>query len=65
LVSVERIDTANSFMTLLRFIDGNTTQEIQVFVWDADSIVSTLQGLTTQDMELLYGKEGTEQVIVW
>ncbi len=65
MVSVERIDTAKSFMTLLKFIDGNSAQEIQVFAWDADNIISTLQALSTQDMETMYDNEGTSQVMVW
>jgi len=64
-VSVERIDTAKSFMTLLRIIDGNTAQEIHVFAWEVDNIISTLQALSTQDMETMYDNEGTLEVVVW
>ena len=45
-ISVEREDLPESFVTILRFINGNETQEIQVYKWEANAIESKVKGLS-------------------
>lgn len=65
MVEVERIDTPNSFITILKFKDGNTAQEIPVFIWEVENVIQNLKKFAQKDMDEFYIKKGTEKVLAW
>lgn len=65
MVKVERIDQNKSFETVLKFINGNETQEIRVYVWEADAIETALQSLSLSALNQFYTKSGTTTVKEW
>jgi len=65
MVKVERIDQNKSFETVLKFINGNETQEIRVYVWEADVIETALQSLSLSALNQFYTKSGTTTVKEW
>jgi len=65
MVSVEREDKAKSFIAILRFIDGNEAQEIQVYKWEADAIQAKLQGLSKATVNTMYNLEGKATIKEW
>lgn len=65
MVEVERIDVPNSFQTILKFNDGNTSQEIPVFSWEADAIESKLMSIDSVTINQIYTKTGKKPVKTW
>ena len=65
MVSVERIDFEKSFVTCLRFVDGNEAQEIQVYAWEADNIENALKNLPLATVMAMYNKEGKSVIKDW
>ena len=65
MVSVEREDLPQSFISILRFINGNKAQEIQVYKWEADNIVAQLQGLSLNTVNTIYNLTGKSTVKTW
>ena len=65
MVKVERVDHPKSFITTLIFSNGNETQEIQVYVWEADAIETKIQNISLQQVGALYNKEGISVVKEW
>ena len=65
MVSVEREDIAGSFISILRFINGNKSQEIQVYKWEANNIVTALQGLSLNTINTMYNLTGKSTVKTW
>lgn len=65
MVSVEREDLPESFVSILRFKNGNKAQEIQVYKWEADSIVTALQGLSFNTVNTMYNLSGKSTVKTW
>lgn len=65
MVEVERIDRPNSFITILKFKDGNAAQEIPVFIWEVDNVIQSLKKFAQKDIDDFYIKEGKETVLTW
>ena len=65
MVSVEREDIVGSFISILRFINGNKSQEIQVYKWEANNIVTALQGLSLNTINTMYNLTGKSTVKTW
>ena len=65
MVSVERVDKEESFITTLIFTNGNKGQEIQVYVWEADAIETALKTLSLQVVMALYNKSGKTTIKEW
>lgn len=65
MVSVEREDFEESFVTILRFIDGNKAQEIQVYAWEADNIEAALKTLPLEVVLGFYNKVGKSTIKEW
>jgi len=65
MVSVEREDIPKSFISILRFKDGNNAQEIQVYKWEADAIVTKLQGISLNTINQMYNLTGKSIVKNW
>lgn len=62
---LEREDRENSFQTLFRLINGNTSQEIYVYAWDADDQEAKLTALTHEEIESLFSRSGKTIVKEW
>jgi hypothetical protein len=45
-MKIIREDFENSFQTLLIFQDGNQSQEIHVYSWEADAIEQSIQAMS-------------------
>ena len=65
MVKVEREDFDESFTTILRFIDGNKAQEIQVYAWEADNIETALKSLPLSVVMGFYNKSGKKVIKEW
>lgn len=65
MVKVEREDFEGSFMTTLRFIDGNEGQEIQVYVWEANAIEAALASMSLAQVQALKGTVGKSTIKEW
>ena len=65
MVSVEREDIENSFITILRFKNGNEAQEISVYVWEADAIETKIKNIPLNIVNQLYTKKGTTIIKDW
>ncbi len=65
MVSVEREDIENSFVTILRFKNGNEAQEISVYVWEADAIETKIKNIPLNIVNQLYTKKGTTIIKDW
>ena len=65
MVKVERIDYEDSFITILKFTNGNKGQEIQVYAWEADKIESALKTLPLSVVMGYYNKVGTTTIKEW
>ena len=65
MVSVERVDKEESFITTLIFTNGNKGQEISVYVWEADAIETALKTLSLQVVMALYNKSGKTTIKEW
>jgi len=65
MVKVEREDFDESFTTILRFIDGNKAQEIQVYAWEADNIEAALKTLSLEVVMGFYNKSGKSIIKEW
>ncbi len=64
-ISVEREDLPESFVTILRFINGNQSQEIQVYKWEANAIESKVKGLSAAQVLALYNLEDKRVIASW
>ena len=65
MVKVERIDYDESFQTMLRFTDGNKSQEIIVQVWEADEIELALKEMPVETINSFYNKSGKILLREW
>ena len=65
MVSVEREDIEESFISILRFKNGNKAEEIQVYKWEADNIVASLQGVSLNTINTMYNLTGKSTVKTW
>ena len=65
MVSVEREDIPKSFQTILRFKNGDESQEIFVYKWEADAIVTKLQSITLSSINTMYNLSGKSTVKTW
>ena len=65
MVYVEREDIEKSFITILRFVNGNEAQEISVYTWEADAIQTKLQGISLAQIGQLYNKTGKSVIKDW
>lgn len=65
MVSVEREDIPESFISILRFKNGNKGQEIQVYKWEADVIVTKLQTFTLSAINTMYNLDVKTTVKSW
>jgi len=65
MVKVEREDFDESFVTILKFIDGNKAQEIQVYAWEADNIETALKSLPLSVVMGFYNKSGKKVIKEW
>lgn len=65
MVKVERIDIEESFITILKFTNGNQGQEIQVYAWEADNIESALKTLSLSVVMGYYNKVGKTTIKEW
>ena len=65
MVKVEREDFEGSFATLLIFTDGNTSQEIEVYAWEADAIEASLKTLPLETVLGFYNKSGKTTIKEW
>jgi hypothetical protein len=65
MVYVEREDFEESFVTILRFVNGNKGQEISVYAWEADAIESALQSLSLAQVMALYNRVGKSVIKDW
>tara|TARA_R110002051_G_scaffold1294_1_gene7235 strand:+ start:286 stop:483 length:198 start_codon:yes stop_codon:yes gene_type:complete len=65
MVKVEREDIKKSFETILKLINKNESQEIRVYVWEADIIVEKLQNMSLTVINSLYNKTGKIIVKEW
>ena len=65
MVKVEREDFDESFVTILRFIDGNKAQEIQVYAWEADIIENKLKNIDLATVNALKSKKGKKIIKKW
>ena len=65
MVKVEREDFEGSFVTLLIFTDGNTSQEIEVYAWEADAIEASLKTLPLETVLGFYNKSGKTTIKEW
>ena len=65
MVKVERIDYEDSFVTILKFTNGNKGQEVQVYTWEADNIESVLKTLPLSVVMGYYNKVGTTLIKEW
>lgn len=64
-ISVEREDREKSFVTILRFINGNEAQEISVYTWEADAIQAKIQSMPIEAVLALYNKTGKQTIKTW
>jgi hypothetical protein len=64
-ISVEREDREKSFVTTLRFINGNEAQEISVYTWEADAIQAKIQSMPIEAVLALYNKTGKQTIKTW
>ena len=64
-MKVEREDIAGSFQTILRLIDGNESQELSVYIWEADIIVAKLQGMSKTSVMALKNSVNKSVVKEW
>jgi hypothetical protein len=64
-MKVEREDIKGSFQTILRLIDGNESQELQVYVWEADVIVAKIQGMSKASVLALKNTVSKSVVKEW
>jgi len=65
MVYVEREDIDKSFITILRFVNGNQAQEIHVYTWEADAIQTKLQNISLAQIGDLYNKTGKSVIKNW
>jgi hypothetical protein len=65
MVSVEREDIRDSFMTIMRFKDGNHAQEIQVYVWEANAIETAIQSMSLAQVTALKNTVGKQTIKEW
>jgi hypothetical protein len=65
MVKVEREDFDESFVTCLRFINGNQAQEISVYAWEADAIEASLKTLPESAVMGFYNKTGKKTIKEW
>ena len=65
MVYVEREDFEDSFITILRFVNGNKAQEISVYVWEADAIEAKIQAISLAQVGQLYNKSGKSVIKDW
>ena len=65
MVKVERIDYEESFQTMLKFSDGNRSQEIIVEVWEADGIELALKEMSLETVNSFYNKSGIVTIKEW
>lgn len=65
MVKVEREDFEDSFVTILKFSNGNKGQEIQVYAWEADAIETALKGLSLAAVMAFYNKSGKKVIKEW
>ena len=64
-ISVEREDREKSFVTTLRFVNGNEAQEISVYTWEADAIQAKIQSMPIEAVLALYNKTGKQTIKTW
>ncbi len=65
MVKVEREDFEDSFVTILKFSNGNKGQEIQVYAWEADAIEASLKTLPLEAVLGFYNKSGKTTIKEW
>ncbi len=65
MVSVEREDIKDSFITIMRFKDGNQAQEIQVYVWEANAIETAIQSMSLAQVTALKNTVGKQTIKEW
>ena len=61
-MKIIRHDKINSFQTKLIFQDGNSTNEIYVYVWEADNIETALKSLTWSKIKSYKSKTGSKTI---
>ena len=61
-MEITRHDKQNSFQTLLKFKDGDHTNEIYVYVWEADKIELELKNLTWDIINAYKNKSGSKTI---
>ena len=65
MVEVTRIDHPKSFMSTLKFENGNIGQEIQVYKWEANAIETKVKTLSIAQVMALYNLEDNRVIATW
>ena len=65
MVEVTRIDHPKSFMSTLKFENGNIGQEIQVYKWEANAIETKVKTLSIAQVMALYNLEDNRVIASW